>query len=210
MKKLSKIGYWILIAFMLLIGSLLIFSVVPVEGNFQIKIVLSGSMEPAIKTGSVVVVKPADRYEVGDVVTFGRDDRDNVPTTHRIIDMRIVEGETLFVTKGDVNDNRDGREIKEEDIIGKVLFDIPYLGFILDMAKKPLGFAFLIGIPAFVVISDEVVKVYREVKKISKKKSFDAAQDEESFDAAQDDSDSTSLTTGVESESKDSNNGEKV
>ena len=169
-RKLSKIGYWILIAFMLLIGSLLIFSVVPVEGNFQIKIVLSGSMEPAIKTGSVVIVKPVDRYEVGDIVTFGKDDRDNVPTTHRIVDVRIVEGETRFVTKGDANDDRDGRELTESDIVGKVLFDIPYLGFILDMAKKPLGFAFLIGIPALVVISDEVAKIYREAKKISKKK----------------------------------------
>ena len=155
---------------MLLIGSLLIFSVVPVEGNFQIKIVLSGSMEPDIKIGSVVIVKPVDRYEVGDVVTFGRDDRDNVPTTHRIIDVRIVEGETRFVTKGDANDDRDGRELTEKDINGKVLFDIPYMGFILDMAKKPLGFAVLIGIPAVVIVSDEFRKIWIETKKIRSRK----------------------------------------
>ncbi len=37
---------------------------------FQAYIVSSGSMEPAIKTGSVVVVSPKSSYQVGDVVTF--------------------------------------------------------------------------------------------------------------------------------------------
>ena len=136
-------------------------------------------MEPAIKTGSVVIVKPVDRYEVGDIVTFGKDDRDNIPTTHRILDVRVVAGETRFVTKGDANDDRDGRELTESSIIGKVLFDIPYLGFILDMARKPLGFAVLLGIPAVVIISDEAMKIWRETKKIrSRKKPFDATQDD--------------------------------
>ena len=169
-KKLSKIGYGFLIAFMVLVGGLLIFSMVPIEGNFQIKIVLSGSMEPAIKTGSVVIIKPVDRYGIGDVVIFGKDNRDNIPTTHRIVEMHIISGETRFITKGDANDDLDGREITERDIIGKVLFDVPYVGFILDIARKPLGFAVLIGIPALVIMSDEVVKIYREAKKLSKAK----------------------------------------
>jgi signal peptidase I len=169
-KTLSKIGYYFLIIAILILGGLLIFSKVPIEGNFEIKIVLSGSMEPSIKTGSVVVVKPVSRYEIGDVVTFGKDDRDNVPTTHRLIETRIVSGETRFVTKGDNNDDPDGREITESDIIGKVFLDIPYLGYILDMARKPWGFAVLIGIPALVIISDEVGKIWKEIKKVRGKK----------------------------------------
>ena len=189
MKKLSKIGYGLLIAFLVLIGGLLIFSMFPIEGNFQIKIVLSGSMEPDIKVGSVVIVKPVDRYEIGDVVTFGKDDRANVPTTHRIIDVRIVEGETRFVTKGDANDDRDGRELTEKDINGKVLFDIPYLGFILDMAKKPLGFAVLIGIPAVVIISDEFRKIWKEARRIRDKKRITHTKDSNEEDS--DDENST-------------------
>ena len=174
---------------MVVIGGLLIFSMVPIEGNFQIKIVLSGSMEPDIKVGSVVIVKPVDRYEVGDVVTFGRDDRDNVPTTHRIIDVHIVEGETRFVTKGDANDDRDGRELTESDIVGKVLFDIPYLGFILDMAKKPLGFAILIGIPAVIIVSDEFRKNWKEARRIRDKKRITHTKDSNEEDS--DDENST-------------------
>jgi len=172
-KKFLKIGYGLLIAFMVGIAGLLIFSLVPIEGNFQIKIVLSGSMEPSIKVGSVVIVKPADNYEIGDVVTFGKDDRENVPTTHRIIETRVVEGETRFLTKGDANDDRDGSELAKRDIIGKVFFDIPYLGFILDMARKPIGFAVLIGIPALVIVSDEFVKIWREIRKMKGKKEDD-------------------------------------
>lgn len=178
-KQFSKIGYGLLITFMVVIGGTLVFSMVPIEGNIQIKIVLSGSMEPSIKTGSVVIVKPADRYEVGDIVTFGKDDRDNIPTTHRIIDMHIISGETRFVTKGDANDDRDGREITEKSIIGKVLLDVPYVGFILDMAKKPLGFAVLIGIPALVIVSDEVKKIYKETKKMRSKKEKELKDNEE-------------------------------
>lgn len=172
-KKFSKIGNALLITFMIVIGGLLIFSMIPIEGNFQIKIVLSGSMEPLIKTGSVVVIKPQDRYEIDDVITFGKDDRENVPTTHRIIETHVVSGVTKFVTKGDANDDKDVREITEREIVGKVLFDIPYLGFILDIAKKPLGFAILIGIPALIIISDEVMKIYREMRRLSKAKKED-------------------------------------
>ena len=188
-KKLSKIGYGLLIAFLVLIGGLLIFSMVPIEGNFQIKIVLSGSMEPEIKVGSVVIVKPVDRYEVGDVVTFGKDDRDNIPTTHRILDVRVVDGEMRFITKGDANEDRDGRELTADGIIGKVLFDIPYLGFILDMAKKPLGFAILIGIPAVIIVSDEFRKIWKEARRIRDKKRITHTKDSNEDDS--DDENST-------------------
>ena len=169
-KKLSKIGYGLLIAFLVLIGGLLIFSAVPIEGNFQVKIVLSGSMEPAIKTGSVVIVKPADRYEIDDIVTFGKDDRENVPTTHRIIDVRIVEGETRFVTKGDANEDPDVKSVNEKDILGKVILDIPYAGYAVDTARKPYGFLALILIPAGIIISDQATKIFKEVKKMKEKK----------------------------------------
>ena len=84
-EKFSKIGYGLLIGFIAVIGGLLIVSILPISGNYEIKIVMSGSMEPAIKTGSIVIVKPADFYEIGDSITFGGDTRVIMPTTHRII-----------------------------------------------------------------------------------------------------------------------------
>src|SRR3989338_8215020 len=65
-------------------ASLFFAPLLPIKGNIEIKIVKSGSMEPAIKTGSIVVIKPASLYGVGDVITFGEDSRTTYPTTHRI------------------------------------------------------------------------------------------------------------------------------
>jgi len=127
-------------------------------------------MEPSIKTGSVVVIKPSVSYTVGDVVTFGKDTKTDIPTTHRIVSSRAVEGVLLFTTKGDANEDPDTNEIRQTDIHGKVLFDIPFFGYIIDLARKPLGFAVLIILPALIVIYDEGMKIFVEIKKMRKKK----------------------------------------
>ena len=170
MQKLYKAGYYLFSAALLGVGILLIATLFPVPGNYEVKVVLSGSMEPAIKVGSLAIVKPVELYKTGDVITFGKDDRNNIPTTHRIIAEQVVSGEFIFTTKGDANDDPDAREVREDEIIGKVIFDIPYLGFILDMARKPLGFVILIGIPAGLVAFDEIGKILREIKKMRSKK----------------------------------------
>ncbi|MEK9181901.1 MAG: hypothetical protein AAB786_02660, partial [Patescibacteria group bacterium] len=55
------------------------------------------------------------------------------------------------------------------DIHGKVLLDVPYFGYIIDLARKPLGFIVLIILPAVIVIFDEGAKIFREIKKMRKK-----------------------------------------
>ena len=168
--KFFKIIYYALMAGIIAIAVLLIVSIFPITGNIETKIVLSGSMEPAIKTGSIVVIKPEDNYKIGDIITFGKDTKKDIPTTHRIIKMRASSGEILYRTKGDANGGPDGNETNKKSVIGKVLFSIPYLGYILDFAKKPLGFILLVGIPAGIIIIDELKKIWMEVRKIKKKK----------------------------------------
>lgn len=165
-----KTIYYIFLTALVVIGGLFLVSVLPIPGNIDVKIVQSGSMEPAIKVGSVVVIKPSKKYDVNDVITFGKDTKEDVPTTHRIIDERVVTGTPMYTTKGDANEDKDIKEVRESEIIGKVLISIPFLGYILDFAKKPLGFALLIGIPAVIVIFDEVANIFRETKKLRKKK----------------------------------------
>lgn len=164
------------------IALLLLVSVFPIPGNIETKIVLSGSMEPAIKTGSIVVIKPEDNYEIGDIITFGKDTKKDIPTTHRIIKMRASSGEILYRTKGDANGDPDGRETNKKSVIGKVLFSIPYLGYILDFAKKPLGFMLLVGIPAGIIIIDEIKKIWMEVRRMKKKKLSEQEQDNDKIE----------------------------
>lgn len=166
MDKAFKILYTTFYAGIILIIGLLLIALFPIKGNYQIKIVKSGSMEPSIATGSIVVIKPSANYKEGDVVTFGKDTKTDIPTTHRIVGSRASEGVILFTTKGDANEDPDTKEIRQSDIHGKVLFDVPYFGYIIDMARKPVGFAVLIIVPALIVVFDEGVKIFHEIKKM--------------------------------------------
>lgn len=159
-----RILYYIILGFVGLIAALLVISVFPVTGNYKLMTVISGSMAPNIGVGSVVMVKPMNDYKIGDVITFGPYSKTKAPTTHRIYDMKVIDGEPVYITKGDANNAPDTREIQKKDIIGKVLFNLPFAGYAVDFAKKPIGFALIIIIPALVIIADEVKKIIRELK----------------------------------------------
>jgi len=176
--KYFKVAYYILVGLLALIAIVLIISVFPITGNFKILTVLSGSMEPKIHIGSIVFVKPSSDYKIGDVITFGPNTKTQTPVTHRISDMRVVDGNIIYVTKGDANDSPDIREIQKKDIIGKVLFSVPFAGYAVDYAKKPFGFVLIIAIPAILIVYDEIRKIWKEIMKLKSKKK-DSEQDEE-------------------------------
>ena len=156
--------YTIFIAVLLGIAGLLVGSMLPIPGNIEIKIVKSGSMEPNIPTGSVVIVKPETRYLNGDVITFGKDTKTDIPTTHRIIASTGEGTGTTYTTKGDANEEQDPTQVVARDVIGKVVFALPYAGFILDFARQPLGFGLLIGVPAALVILEESLTIFKEAR----------------------------------------------
>ncbi len=177
----------LLLTGILLVGVLLVGTMVPIPGNFKVKIVKSGSMEPAIMTGGIVVIKPEAVYKVGDVVTFGADTKTQIPTTHRIIEMGDSPLGASIRTKGDANNAPDARPTPLSEVRGKVLFTIPYVGFLLDFARKPIGFALLVGLPALAVIVDEVSKILAEVKRLRKKKHDDDSSSGEDKRVGKDD-----------------------
>ena len=96
--------------------------------GYQIYTVVSGSMEPAIPTGSLVYVKAVEpeKVEVNDVIAFygGRDT--NAIITHRVVENRI--GEEQFVTKGDANRTEDMNPVSYWNFIGRVVVSVPALG----------------------------------------------------------------------------------
>ncbi|MEN9582632.1 MAG: type signal peptidase signal peptidase endoplasmic reticulum-type [Candidatus Parcubacteria bacterium] len=179
-KTLLKVPYYLLVVVVAAVGLLLLATLVPIPGNVKVKIVKSGSMEPYIKTGGIVVIKPAPIYSKGDVITFGPDTKTQIPTTHRIVEIKGEGVKQTFVTKGDANDEADPRATTFGDISGKVIFTAPYIGYVLDFAKKPIGFFLIVGIPAALVIFDEIRKIWREVGQIKmrrkKKKNGDQSR----------------------------------
>ncbi len=166
MKIISTILYGIFILCLVSVAGLFLATLLPIPGNVQVKIVKSGSMEPTILTGSIVIVKPQNSYAVNDVITFGADSRNQIPTTHRIVASNGDFSTLTYTTKGDANEEQDQQPVTEREIIGKVVFWVPYAGFILDFARQPLGFTLMIGIPASIIILDELIKIGAEMKRM--------------------------------------------
>lgn len=179
MKIIGNIFYTLFILLLVGVAGLFLASLLPFQNSFDIKIVKSGSMEPAIPTGSIVVVRPSTTYAVGDVVTFGEDNANQIPTTHRIIDIREEGGQTVFSTKGDANEDVDPVSTPQSEVIGKIAFHVPYAGFVLDFARQPIGFTLMIGIPAGVIILDEMIRVVQEVYALRRKKLIPMVRDNE-------------------------------
>lgn len=166
MKIIKNIFHGLFILLLLAVIALFIVPDLSIGNKPEIKIVKSGSMEPAIRTGSIVITKPEAVYNVGDIVTFGEDKNGSIPTTHRIVAIRNEGDISFMTTKGDANPKIDPEETNTNEIIGKVIFTLPYAGYILDFARQPKGFILLIGIPAGVVILYEMIGIVEEVRKL--------------------------------------------
>ncbi len=130
--------------------------------TWLVLVVLSGSMEPAIKTGSIVVIKPEIVYKIGDVVTFQNSDYLKVTVTHRIFSIKNGS----FVTKGDANKTPDIKEVSEKQILGKVFFVIPLLGYLVNFAKTQQGLIILIIIPSVIIVYNELINIKNEAVRL--------------------------------------------
>jgi signal peptidase I len=146
-----------------LIALFVLGSILPTERTYTLRVVQSGSMEPAIPTGSVVATIPRSEYRVGDAVTFTGIRAQEASVTHRIIGIEENQGQTLFVTKGDTNDHEDLRRVTEEEIMGSVFLVVPYVGYLSAFAQTRAGIILLIFAPLIIVVFSEMLSLIRHV-----------------------------------------------
>ena len=162
--KILKL-FTILISITLLVAAGIIAMIAfPVFGNKAL-IVRSGSMEPTIGIGSVVIVRPSstNTYSVGDIVAFKYDASTIV--THRIISVEKKGNETIYKTKGDANKSPDEWQVTQGQVLGKNYFVIPEFGKIMSFARSQKGIPTLIIFPAVIVILLEAISIFREIRK---------------------------------------------
>jgi signal peptidase I len=102
-------------------------------------IVRSGSMEPAIRTGDLVVTKTVHPTEVneGDVITFSDPTRSGVLVTHRAQTIAEQGGRLAFVTKGDSNGGVEEWSIDKNGTVGRLMFTFPKVGYAVSWAAEP-------------------------------------------------------------------------
>lgn len=153
--------YWLIIFSLVVIAASSAFSALKIPGGLKMLVVQSGSMEPVIKTGSVILIKKQDTYNVGDIISFMEAGSDS--TTHRVTKTTVVKGKEIFNTKGDANQGEDREAVGVDNILGKTVFSMPYLGYIMAFTKTQQGFIFLIVVPATIIVFSEILNIKKEV-----------------------------------------------
>lgn len=134
--------------------------------GYQLKTVLSGSMEPEIQTGSIIAIKPSDdgtQYKRGDVITFTT--KDDILITHRIVE---VKGDgSQYITKGDNNDAPDLDPVLASQVVGEYTgFIIPYVGYLTIVTSSRLGAALLLVLPGLLLLGYAVVTIWRGLQRV--------------------------------------------
>jgi signal peptidase len=125
--------------------------------------VMSGSMEPALRVGDVVVnsrVRPADA-RVGDIVTFSDPEGTGKLITHRVRRLRIVDGTAHVVTKGDNTNAVERWDVPAAGSLGRVEYRVPLLGFLVFWLHGALASVALIVVPALLLAAFELRRIWR-------------------------------------------------
>lgn len=156
MKAVYKITKWLsnIVALMAVLGMgiLALLMIVPKVMGQQPYIVLSGSMEPLIPTGSVVYVEALDHKPVeGDIVSYVLGD---VQVIHRVYS---VNDDGSYITKGDNNDITDAAPVKPSQITGQYARHIPVLGYLIAWFESHTVALGRFKVPAVVLIMAGVV-----------------------------------------------------
>lgn len=130
--------------------------------GWQLQPVLTASMSPTYPVGSLLVVGQMDASEVrpGMAVTFDDPSRPGRLVTHRVV--RIVPADDLFFeTKGDANVSSDALPVPARSIRGRVLWQVPVLGYAVDFLRWPRGFILLVVIPVVALAAAEALAWHR-------------------------------------------------
>jgi signal peptidase len=174
-KKVGRVLYWFLIAFLALVAGVVAVSILDIPGGIKLFTVQSGSMSPKIRAGSIVVVKPADHYRTGDVITFRSEPEREVKIpkltiTHRIDEVKLKDEGLFYQTKGDANPDPDVDLVAADLVLGRVIFSLPLIGYPVSFAKTQVGLIVLIIVPATVIIYSELLTIKNEAKKLIKER----------------------------------------
>ena len=138
--------------------------------GYKSYIIKTNSMEPTIKINDVVITKKVEKQDlkIGDVITFLKKGE---VITHRITQ---IEDNSKYTTKGDNNNIEDTFKINYDDIEGKHILTIPYLGAIVRALDNKIVFliiTLIILIFMFItIINQEKRENRREKKKIEDRK----------------------------------------
>ena len=175
----SILRYFFLIFISFVIGiniytinaSRIVGNAVPMPFGIGAAVVLSGSMEPVINVDDLVIVVKTDNYEVGDIIVF---QEGRIAITHRIVEIN----DEYVITRGEANNTND-TPLSYEQIKGKVIMVIPYVGYVIHKIQTPLGTFLIIGLAIILFElsfinkkeqdNNELEEIKREIQELKEK-----------------------------------------
>jgi signal peptidase I len=136
---------------------------VPLAFNARPLTVMSGSMEPTIRTGDVVVAReiaPLDARR-GDVVSFRDPERGGLLVTHRVRSISRDGDKVTFVTKGDANNASERWRVATDEKISRTMYRIPAIGRVLAFSHTRQGILMLVLLPLLALGALEISSIWR-------------------------------------------------
>lgn len=170
-KKINTLICIILVPLLIYNVSLLIQAIIepnktPALFGIKMYVIVSGSMEPELNIGDIVIVKENDNYQKDDVISFRQGQS---VITHRIIEV-INDDKISYKTKGDNNNTEDKQIVLKEDIEGKVINKIPTVGkFVLVVKDKTILIVIVLLYYIFLV-RDQSIQKRKNTRKIKRER----------------------------------------
>ena len=151
----------VIVALIVFVGTFVVYAVPQLVGAEESYVVLSGSMQPTMGPGDVIIVDAVDisAVEAGDIVTFQAGS--GTATTHRVVEKVAGENGPSLRTKGDNNEEADLSLVSESALVGRVMtvgstpVVIPAVGHVIRVARTQVGQWLLFYLPLTLLILNE-------------------------------------------------------
>jgi signal peptidase len=115
-------------------------------------VIQGGSMATSLPAGSIAVTEqvPAEAISVGDVILYHppATSPDHASVMHRVVSVREEDGQVLFRTKGDANSTPDPWEFGLEGNGARLVYAVPYVGYLVAYVRTPVGWVLVFMLPA--------------------------------------------------------------
>lgn len=146
-KKISNIITTIIICVLLALAIILIVPRIMGQKTFA---VLSGSMEPEISVGSIVITESVEpeTLTAGQIITYTLEG--DTMVTHRVVQNDKINKQ--LITKGDANNVEDGSPVSYDQVVGHAKYYLPYVGYISIYIRQPIGIACTCGLLVILIL----------------------------------------------------------
>lgn len=178
MEIIKNIVFIPLFILLILVTLLMVSQKIPI-GGYSSYVVLSGSMSPTFNAGDMIVSQKTNTSSIAenDIVVFNDPSVTGKIITHRAVKIENKNNQRVITTKGDANNSADQWSLPMTSVLGKTVFSIPLIGYLVVFARQPAGFFLLVLLPGMVIIISELISLGRYVKSLEvKMKEYDKVQ----------------------------------